>query len=103
MTLENLEWHFLDPLLVVQELIFVLPEENLCKLTNGCHASSIDESPDQQRLVDMAHAHLAFEEINEFFVGHGRECIVVRFSLQRYPYKDRRLAQRCSAKLVRHE
>ena len=31
--------------------------------------SSIDESLDQQWLVNIAHAHLAFEKINDFFVA----------------------------------
>jgi len=70
-TSENLEGRFLDPLLVVQELTLILREKDLCKLANGCHASRIDEGPDKQWLVDMAHTHLVFEEVNEFFVGHN--------------------------------
>ena len=63
-TFEDLERHFLNPLLVVEELAFILHQKNLRQLTNGCHASSIDESPDQKRLVHVAHAHLVFKKIN---------------------------------------
>ena len=71
------------PLLVIQELAFILQKEDLCKLTDGCHASCIEQSPDQQWLVHVAHDHLIFEKINEFFVGHGSGRIVVRFRLLR--------------------
>jgi len=44
-----------------------------------------------------------FEEVDEFFVGHGSECIVVRFFPPTVPGQGSQSSQRCSAKLVRHE
>lgn len=40
------------------------------KLPKGCRASSINEGPDEQRLIDVAHTHLGFKEGYEIVKFH---------------------------------
>src|SRR5580704_7981382 len=70
-SLVSLQRYFPDPLLVVQELALVLSEEDLCQLWEGCITARVDQRPDEKRLIDVAHAHLAFEEVNKLFIFHG--------------------------------
>ena len=39
-------------------------------------------------LIDVAHAHLAFEEVNKVFVFHGRRTMVVPFGMFRWTMLD---------------
>ena len=71
MLTKNLQRHLLDPVLVIDQLAFVLGEEGISKLPDGCRTTSINESLDEQRLVDVTHAHLGFEEGYEVVKFHG--------------------------------
>jgi len=73
MTGQHFDRHVLDTPFVEQELTLVLQDERLGKLPERRRATSLHEGADEQRLVNVAHAHLVFEEINELGKVH-RAC-----------------------------
>ena len=80
MAFQNLEWHSLNALLVVEKLALVLRQEDLRQLAQSRCSSSINQRPDQEGLVYMAHAHPVFKKVDQFFVFHGGATMVVLFS-----------------------
>ncbi len=72
MSLQDLQRHFLNMLLVVKELPFVLSEEDLRQLSEDSGPARVHQRPHKKRLIYVAHAHLVFEEVNKVFVFHGR-------------------------------
>lgn len=83
MSLQDLQRHFPNPLLVVQELAFVLSEEDLSQLPERSSPARVHQRSHKKRLIDVAHAHLVFEEVNKVFVFHVGGAMVVPFELFR--------------------
>src|SRR5689334_22245263 len=61
---EDLQRHFLDPLLVVDQLTLVLSEEDLGQLADGRGASSVYQAADQHRLIYVLHDHSVGQELD---------------------------------------
>ena len=72
---EDLQRHLLDAVFVIDQLAFVLGKKGVCKLPNGCGTTSIDNSLYEQRLVDVTHAHLCFEELYDLVECHMNSLV----------------------------